>query len=152
MGQASSHSPLITNEGHFCPKLEIKWGEHTAIRKLVQEGSTWFHWRERETNRGNNGTWGRNPRAKAFKADERECRHLHMWGLLGSSVPGAHSAERQPLGGRSRAHSCTSRPAQGRRCPCCWGCAFHAGFLEAADKLGKEQVPSSCQLWRNTFC
>ena len=37
---SKSHSPLFTNEGHFCPKLEIQWKEHPSIRELVQEVST----------------------------------------------------------------------------------------------------------------
>ena len=39
----SSHSSLITNEGYFCSKVEIKCEEYTSIRKLVQKVSTRFH-------------------------------------------------------------------------------------------------------------
>lgn len=34
-GPVASHSPLITNKGNLCPKLEIRRKKHLAIEKLV---------------------------------------------------------------------------------------------------------------------
>lgn len=75
---------------------------------------------------------------KNVKPDDSVGTYLYTWGLLGSSLPGAYSAEKQPLGDRSQAHSCRTLPARGKRPPRCSGCAYHAGSLEVADILGKE--------------